>query len=366
MREPLVLGIESSCDETSAAVLQGDRRLLSHVIASQDVHEIYGGVVPEIASRQQLRDIGPVARTSLEQARVSPRDLSALAVTAGPGLIGSLLVGVNWAKGAAYPLTLPLVAVHHLEAHLFAPNLEDPEAEPPFVGLVVSGGHTLLVIAEAWGTYLLLGQTRDDAAGEAFDKVARLLGLGFPGGPEIERRAQSGDPRRHPFPAPMVRRDQRPTDPDYFDFSFSGLKTAVLMRVRELESEGRLPGEVPHLCASFQAAAIESLVVKTVRAVEWTGCRRVVLGGGVARNRALVDALRRAVGVGAAIFVPSPRLATDNAAMVARAGAFRLGRGEVVGLDMSPAPDLAFPGLRTRPAAARTLEPHVPGTLSNR
>jgi N6-L-threonylcarbamoyladenine synthase len=349
----VLLGIETSCDETSAAVLRGERELLSHVIASQDAHAVYGGVVPEIAARQQLRDLSAVADAALREAGLGPRDLDAIAVTAGPGLVGPLLVGVNWAKGAAYALGIPLVPVHHLEAHLFAPNLEDPDAEPPFVGLVISGGHTMLVHARAWGDYVLLGQTRDDAVGEAFDKVARLLGLGFPGGPAIERAAREGDPARHRFPVPMVRPDARPDDPDTFDFSFSGLKTAVLLRVRELEREGRLAAEVPHLCAAFQRAAIEALVAKTVRAVEWTGCRRVVLGGGVARNRALQAALRDALGPDVPCFVPSPRLATDNAAMVARAGAFRWSRGDVAGTDLNPAPDLPFPGLvRRAPLAA--------------
>ncbi|MBI4513319.1 MAG: tRNA (adenosine(37)-N6)-threonylcarbamoyltransferase complex transferase subunit TsaD [Gemmatimonadetes bacterium] len=345
MRDSLVLGIETSCDETSAAVLRGERELLSHIIASQDVHAVYGGVVPEIAARQQLRDLSPVVRAALVAGGLELRDVGAIAVTAGPGLIGSLLVGVNWAKGAAYALGLPLVAVHHMEAHLFAPNLESPDAEPPFVGLLVSGGHTLLVFAAAWRAYRVLGQTRDDAAGEAFDKVGRLLGLPYPGGPQIERLAREGDPRRHAFPVPMVRGDQRAFDPDFYDFSFSGLKTAVLLRVRALEAEGRLAEELPHLCASFQAAAIESLVVKTVRAVEETGASRVVLGGGVARNQALVDALRERLGAGVEIFVPSPRLATDNAAMVARAGAFHWHRGDVAGLDLNPDPNLPFPGL---------------------
>lgn len=365
-REPRILGIETSCDETSAAVLEGERTLRGHVIASQDAHAAFGGVVPEIASRQQLRDLAPVARAALEQAGLGPRDLDAIAVTAGPGLIGSLLVGVNWAKAVAYALERPIVGVHHLEAHLFAPSLEDAAARPPFVGLVVSGGHSLLLHAEAWGDYTLLGQTRDDAAGEAFDKVARLLGLPYPGGPPIEHAAAAGDPTRHPFPVPMVRGDQRLGDADYFDLSFSGLKTAVLLRVRELQAEGRLAEEVPHLCASFQGALVESLVIKTARAAELTGCRRVLLGGGVARNRALSAALRDALGGGAELFVPSPRLATDNAAMVARAGAFRLAAGDVAGLDLRAAPDLAFPGLVARPLESRTPEPYVSRPLQSR
>jgi N6-L-threonylcarbamoyladenine synthase len=216
---------------------------------------------------------------------------------------------------------------------------------------------------------VLLGRTRDDAAGEAFDKVARLLGLPYPGGPPIEKMARSGDPRRHPLPVPMVRGDQRAGDPDYYDFSFSGLKTATLLRVREVEAEGRLAEEVPHLCASFQSALIESLVVKTARAVEATGCRRVVLGGGVARNRALSAALRGALGAEPEILVPSPRLATDNAAMVARAGAFHLEQGDLAGLDLSPDPNLPFPGLRPAPSSpteTRTPECHVSGAHTNR
>lgn len=364
--ERRILGIETSCDETSAAVLEGERTLRGHVIASQDVHAAFGGVVPEIASRQQLRDLAPVARAALDEAGLGPNDFDAIAVTAGPGLIGSLLVGVNWAKAVAYALARPLVAVHHLEAHLFAPSLEDASARPPFVGLIVSGGHSLLVYAEAWGDYTLLGRTRDDAAGEAFDKVARLLALPYPGGPPIERAAAAGDPTRHPFPVPMVRGDSRPEDAEYFDLSFSGLKTAVLLRVRELEAEGRLAEEVPHLCASFQRAVVESLVVKTTRAAERTGCRRILLGGGVARNRALGAALRDALGDGAELFIPSPRLATDNAAMVACAGAFRWAAGDVAGLDLRAEPDLAFPGLTARPHESRTRTPHASEPIQSR
>ena len=232
-----------------------------------------------------------------------------------------------------------------MEAHLFASSLEDDRAQPPFVALLVSGGHTLLLHVESWGCYRLLGSTRDDAAGEAFDKVARLLGLGYPGGPAIERLATEGEPSRHAFPVPMVRPGQREGGDDYFDMSFSGLKTAVLMRVRELEGAGGFEEEVPHLAAAFQQAAVQQLTEKTLRAVRATGCQRVVLGGGVARNGVLADSIRSRMGPAALVFVPSPRLATDNAAMVARAACFRLDRGEQAGYDLNARADLPMPGI---------------------
>lgn len=340
-----ILAVETSCDDTSAAVLQDGRYVLGHIIATQDMHADFGGVVPELASRAQLEVIDTVVRRTLEQADLQLQDMDALAVTAGPGLIGSLLVGLNWVKAAAYATARPLIGIHHMEAHLFAAVLEDERASPPFVALLVSGGHTLLLFVEDWGRYRLLGATRDDAAGEAFDKVARLLGLGYPGGPAIERAAREGDPRRHPFPVPMVRGDQMPEDDDYYDMSFSGLKTAVLLRVRELEEADGLSGEVAHLSAAFQEAAVRQLSEKTGRAVQVSGCRRVVLGGGVARNRALQESLRAALGEGGELYVPSPRLSTDNAAMVARAAHFRLGLGERHGLDLNARADLPMPGL---------------------
>ncbi len=232
-----------------------------------------------------------------------------------------------------------------MEAHLFATALEDEGAQPPFVALLVSGGHTLLLFAERWGCYRLLGQTRDDAAGEAFDKVGRLLGLGFPGGPAIERLAREGDADRQAFSVPMVRAGQRPEDDDYYDMSFSGLKTAVLTRVRELDEQGRLGDAIADLAAGFQYAALSQLVEKTLRAVNQTGCARVVLGGGVARNAVLAESLRRRLPPGSQLFVPSPRLATDNAAMVARAAHFRLGRGERSDLDLNAQAALVMPGI---------------------
>ncbi|MGD2215473.1 MAG: tRNA (adenosine(37)-N6)-threonylcarbamoyltransferase complex transferase subunit TsaD [Gemmatimonadales bacterium] len=340
-----ILAVETSCDDTSAAILRGERELLGHVIATQDMHAGFGGVVPEVASRAQLAVIDRIVAEAIDQAAIRIDELDALAVTSGPGLIGSLLVGLNWVKAAAYALGRPFIGVHHMEAHLFACALEDERAQPPFVALLVSGGHTLLLHAESWGHYHLLGGTRDDAAGEAFDKVARLLGLGYPGGPAIERLAREGEPARHIFPVPMVRPGQRAGSDDYFDMSFSGLKTAVLMRVRELESAGSLQDELPHLAAAFQHAAVQQLTEKTLRAVRATGCRRVVLGGGVARNAALADSVRSRVGRKDLVFVPSTRLATDNAAMVARAACFRLGRGEQDGYHLNARADLPMPGI---------------------
>lgn len=351
-RPLLVLGLETSCDETSAAVLRGESEILGHVILSQDVHRIYGGVVPELASRAHLRVVDDVVEGALREAGVGLEEIDVFGVTAGPGLIGALLVGLTWAKAVAYANGRPLVGVHHMEGHLFAATLENPELEPPFVALLVSGGHTLLLWVPAWGEYELLGETRDDAAGEAFDKVAKILGLGYPGGPAIERAARAGDPAAHPFPRPMLSSGQREGDEDYYDFSFSGLKTAVLNRVRELEAEGRLEAEVPNLAASFQAVVVEVLVAKTMRAVEAKGCRRVLLGGGVAASQALRARFREALGPDGELFYPSPRLATDNGAMIARAALFRYLRGERAGLDLTAQADLPFPGLVGRRGVA--------------
>ena len=346
----LVLGIETSCDETSAAVLRGERELLGHVILSQDVHEVFGGVVPELAARAHLQRIDEVVDAALAQAGVSLGALDAVAVTAGPGLIGPLLVGVGWAKAVAFALDLPLVTVHHMEAHLFGPALEDEDADPPFVALLVSGGHTLLLHASAWGRYELLGETRDDAAGEAFDKVAKMLGLPYPGGPAIERAAREGNAKRFTLPRPMLRGGQTEGDDDWFDFSFSGLKTAVATRVRALERAGTLDRERPSVAACFQEAAVDVLVTKTLRAVDRTGCRRVLLGGGVSVNGHLREAMAARLGAGGRVVLASPRLSLDNGAMVARAGLFRLSRGERAALDASADASLPFPGLTRSPA----------------
>ena len=330
-----VLGIESSCDETSAAVVSsnGDACALeSLVILSQDVHAIFGGVVPEIASRAHLAAIAPVVSRALAEGGVEFKDIDAIGVTNGPGLVGALLVGVSFAKALAASLGVPVIGVNHLEGHLFATALEDAAAVPPFTALLVSGGHTLLLDVPAWGDYRLLGATRDDAAGEAFDKVAKLLGLPYPGGRHVEALAKKGNPSRFRLPRPMLNGGQRPGDADYFDVSFSGLKTAVLHAVRDAESRSALDDERPDLARAFQDALVETLAAKTVRAAAANGRTRIVLGGGVACNASLVaavrDRARSELGAGSAVFAPSLRLATDNAAMIARAALFHLARGE--------------------------------------
>lgn len=343
---PIILGIETSCDETSASVLEGtgdDVRMRSLVILSQDIHKVFGGVVPEIASRAHLTSIVPVVSRALADAGVPASEVDAIAVTHAPGLIGALLVGVCYAKALAFSLNIPVVGVHHMEGHLFATALENSGAIPPFTGLLVSGGHTLLLDVESWGSYRLLGATRDDAAGEAFDKVAKLLGLPYPGGRPIENLAREGNRARFRFTTPMVKRSDLPESPEYYAFSFSGLKTAVLNAVR---ASGDLDRDKADIARGFQDALIASLVEKTFRAADAFGRTRVVLGGGVACNSALVAAMReRTETIGATVFAPSPRLATDNAAMIARAGLFRYERGERSDFDLNAFASLPIPGL---------------------
>lgn len=347
-----VLGIETSCDETSAAVVEGpaDRATLrSLVILSQDVHRVFGGVVPEIASRAHLTAVAPVTRRALVDAGIGTTDVDAVAVTHAPGLVGALLVGVSFAKALAVSLGVPVIGVHHMEGHLFATSLEDAAAAPPFTALLVSGGHTLLLDVAAWGEYRLLGATRDDAAGEAFDKVAKLLGLPYPGGRHVEALAADGDPARFRFARPMLHGGQQPGDADYYDLSFSGLKTAVLHAVRGAEADGTIDAARPHIARGFQDALIETLTEKTLRAAARHGRSRIVLGGGVACNRALVAAVRsraaQRLGAGASVHAPGPRLATDNAAMIARAGLFRLERGERSDAGLNAYATLEIPGL---------------------
>jgi N6-L-threonylcarbamoyladenine synthase len=349
-----VLGIETSCDETSAAVIEGTGdavTLRSLVILSQDVHRIFGGVVPEIASRAHLTSVVPVVERALREADVGLGGVEAVAVTNGPGLVGALLVGVSFGKALAFAAGVPVVGVHHMEGHLFATTLEHPDAVPPFTALLVSGGHTLLLDVEAWGRYRLLGSTRDDAAGEAFDKVAKLLGLPYPGGPHVERLAASSGPGAYRFARPMLRRDQEPGDADYYDVSFSGLKTAVLNEVRRARRDGRegdglSDSDRAAIARAFQDALVETLVEKTARAAVQFARARVILGGGVACNRTLVGATERRLGpLGARVFAPSVRLATDNAAMIARAGLFHLERGERAALDLNAHASLPLPGL---------------------
>jgi len=338
-----ILGIETSCDETSAAVVSVDggvATLESLVILSQDVHAIFGGVVPELASRAHVQAIAPVVDRALDDAGVRVRSLDGIAVTSAPGLVGALLVGVMYGKTLAWSRDLPLIGVHHLEGHLFAATLEDPTVSPPFVALLVSGGHTMLLDVPAWGQYRLLGQTIDDAAGEAFDKVAKLLGLGYPGGPHIERLAREGRPGRFKFPRPMLRDMDRP-GPQQYAFSFSGLKTAVL---RAAQQSKDLDADRADLALAFQDAALDVLVEKTAHAADALGYGTVVIGGGVACNQALAARMRARVAP-ARVAVASPRLNTDNAAMIAAAGAWRLERGERSGWDLEPRDTLPLPGL---------------------
>jgi N6-L-threonylcarbamoyladenine synthase len=344
-----ILGIETSCDETSAAIVQyeaGRSALASLSILSQDVHRIFGGVVPELASRAHVQAIGPVVERALVDAGIGLSQLDGVAVTAGPGLVGALLVGVMYGKTLAFSSDRPLIGVNHLEGHLFAPTLEDPLLEPPFIGLLVSGGHTMLLDVPAWGEYHLLGQTLDDAAGEAFDKVANLLGLGYPGGAPLERLARSGRPGEIRLPRPMLKELER-DGPNRYAFSFSGLKTAVLREVRREDpgAEGPNSHRRADLARAFQDAAIAVLVAKTTHAVEAAGYPQAMIGGGVACNRGLVAELETRLAGVARVSVASPRLNTDNAAMIAAAGAWRLGRGERSGWDLEPRDDLPIPGL---------------------
>jgi len=311
----ITLGIETSCDDTSIAVLRDENELLANVVSSQVQHGAYGGIVPELASRAHLENIVPVLDMALEEARLDLRDIDLIGVTHAPGLVGALMVGGAFAQGLSWALNRPIVSVHHMEAHIVANLLEHPELELPAVALVVSGGHTMLVHVPAWGRYELLGQTRDDAAGEAFDKVAKLLGLGFPGGPAIERVARDGDPDAIAFPRPMI-------DSGDLDFSFSGLKTAVMRWVEE-RGEARVRECLPDVSASFQEAVVDVLVEKTLRAVTELDAPTVMLAGGVACNGRLRSRTRSRLGEARAVVWPRPLLCTDNGAMIARTAVLR-------------------------------------------
>jgi N6-L-threonylcarbamoyladenine synthase len=342
----IVLGIETSCDETAVGVVEDRYTLRSNVIASQiDLHAPFGGVVPEVAARAHLELLAPVIDQALVEAGVGLSDVDAIAVTAGPGLIGALLVGVAGAKGLALAHGLPLVAVNHLRGHLEAAQLEHGPLEPPLGGLLVSGGHTSLVRLEDDGRFHELGRTVDDAVGEAFDKIARFLGLGYPGGPVIDRLAREGDPTAYRFPRAMLR--------DGYDVSLSGLKTAVVRELRREQQAGRDP-HLPDVAASFQAAIIDVLVHKTLRAARAEGFERVVLAGGVAANSALRERLRdELAAVDVELLVPAHDLCTDNGAMIAAAGANRFARGEVAALDLAVDPNLPLSDAGPRPPTRR-------------
>ncbi len=315
-----ILGIETSCDETAVAIVEDGRRVRSNVIASQTAHAHTGGIVPEVAAREHLRVLDGIAQQSLADAGLTLADIDAIAATVGPGLVGCLLVGANYGRGLAFASGRPFIGVNHLEGHVYANWLTEtasgealpPEPELPAVVLVVSGAHSDLVLMEAHRRFRLLGRTLDDAAGEAFDKVGRLLGLGFPGGPAIERAARDGDPKAYPLPRAALA--------DRYDFSFSGLKTATLRLVRELEAKGPLP--VNDIAASFQRAVTEALAEKTARAAAEHSVRTVLLGGGVAANLALRAAIEKRIGH--PLHVPPPRLCTDNGAMIAAAAFYVL------------------------------------------
>lgn len=330
----LILGIESSCDETAAAVIKNGRTVLSNVISSQiDLHKLYGGVVPEIASRKHIEKINQVIETALEEAEVTLEDIDAIAVTYGPGLVGALLVGVAEAKAISYAANKPLVGVHHIEGHVSANYIEHPDLEPPFLCLIVSGGHTHLVMVNDYGKYEIIGRTRDDAAGEAFDKVARAIGLGYPGGPKIDKLSKEGNPHAITFPQGHI------ADAPY-DFSFSGVKSAVLNHINSCKMKGEEinPADI---AASFQESVVDVLAKRTVLAAKHLGVNKIALAGGVASNqglRAKMDEVCTKNNF--SLYYPSPIFCTDNAAMIGVAGYYEFINGTRHGLDLNAVPNL--------------------------
>lgn len=330
----LILAIESSCDETAAAVVKNGREVLSNIISSQiDLHKLYGGVVPEIASRKHVENIDAVIKEALKESDTTFDDIDAIAVTYGPGLVGALLVGLAEAKALAYALKKPLIGVHHIEGHISANYIQNKDFKPPYVALVVSGGHSHLVYVEDYGKYEIMGHTRDDAAGEAYDKVARVIGMGYPGGPKIDKAAKLGNPNAIQFPRVFLEEDS-------YDFSFSGLKSAVLNYVNKEKMMGNeiVPEDV---AASFQKSVVEVLVAKTIKAAKEKGVYKVAMAGGVASNTALREAFTKACEENNIyISIPSPILCTDNAAMIGSAAYYEYINGIRDGLDLNAVPGL--------------------------
>lgn len=329
-----ILAIESSCDETAAAVVKNGRKVLSNVIFSQiELHKLYGGVVPEIASRKHIEKINQVIGEALSEAKMALNDMTAIAVTYGPGLVGALLVGVSAAKAISFASGIPLVGVHHIEGHISANYIENKDLEPPFLCLVVSGGHTHLVVVKDYGEYEIIGRTRDDAAGEAFDKVARAIGLGYPGGPKIDKLAKEGNPDAIHFPRARV-------EESAYDFSFSGLKSAVLNYLNSCEMKGESVNRAD-VAASFQKAVIDVLVGHALAAAEDYHINKFAIAGGVASNSSLRSAFEAECKArGIAFYHPSPILCTDNAAMIGAAGYYEYQKGVRSGLDLNAQPNL--------------------------
>lgn len=330
----LILAIESSCDETAAAVVKNGRTVLSNIINSQiDIHTLYGGVVPEIASRKHIENINPVIEMALKEAGVTLDDITAIGVTYGPGLVGALLVGVAEAKAIAFAKKKPLVGVHHIEGHISANYIENKDLEPPFAALVVSGGHTHLVMVNDYGDYEIIGRTRDDAAGEAFDKVARAVGLGYPGGPKVDKLAKEGNPHAIEFPRAHV--EDAP-----YDFSFSGIKSAVLNYLNSCEMK-RIEVNKADLVASFQNAVVEALVSRAMKLTEEKEIKKLAIAGGVASNSALRSTLKAECDKrGVQFYSPSPILCTDNAAMIGAAAYYEYKKGTRHGYDLNAVPNL--------------------------
>lgn len=329
----VILSVESSCDETAIAIVRNGREALANAIASQiDTHALYGGVVPEIASRMHVEAIDPLLDMALEQAHMTIEDIDAIAVTYGPGLVGALLTGVSWAKALAYSLDLPLIPVNHIEGHVSANYIAHPDLEPPFVCLVASGGHSHILYVSHYGQYELIGQTTDDAAGEAFDKVARVLSIPYPGGPLLDKLADEGNDQAYKFPHPHTQ--------GKYDFSFSGLKTAVINQAHHLRQQG-IEIDAKDFAASFRKSVVDLLVEKTVRAAVDRGASRLAVAGGVAANSLLRSELvRRGEKAGLKVFIPPKNLCTDNAVMIGSAAYYRMMAGELASLNLNAVPAL--------------------------